>query len=237
MPIERAAGRRRPGRRLILAWLAGGAICVAPPAFAADGIYGYTDRDGVTNLSNVSSDGPYRLVLRNPEAYRLKPRPEHRLASAAIAAPEPEAANHLYAEEVGEAAKTFGLSPALLHAVIRVESNYNPAAISPKGAVGLMQLMPGTSERFGVSNPLRPQDNIRGGARYLRLLLEMFDQDLKLALAAYNAGEQTVIRYGRRVPPYPETLEYVERVMRHYGRQAHDVAPPVNARAYRRGSS
>jgi hypothetical protein len=201
------------------------------PALAGDSIYGYTDNAGVTHLSNVSVDGPYKLVLRHPDDYRLKARPEYRLAARSAAAPSGAAAPMLqgrpFADEIDASARSFGLEPALLHAVIRVESNYNPAALSPKGAVGLMQLMPGTSERFGVANPWRPHDNIRGGARYLSQLLTLFDQDLALALAAYNAGEEAVMRHGRRVPPFRETRDYVERVTVLYRQHLASARPPV----------
>jgi soluble lytic murein transglycosylase-like protein len=114
------------------------------------------------------------------------------------------------------AAQTYNLDPKLLHAVIGVESSYDAAAVSPKGAVGLMQLMPATAARFNVADPLDARENILGGSRYLRTLLALFDQDLELALAAYNAGEQNVIRYGRRVPPFIETQAYVDKVLGRY---------------------
>lgn len=104
------------------------------------------------------------------------------------------------------------MQPALLHAVVQVESAYDSHAVSSKGAVGLMQLMPGTAKRYGVSDRRDPLQNLRGGARYLRDLLAMFDNDLELALAAYNAGENAVKRYGNRIPPYPETERYVQKV-------------------------
>lgn len=207
------------------------------PTMAGDAIYGYTDTAGVTHLTNISSDGPYRLVLRNPENYRLKDRPEYRLAAPRVAPEGVAGVPPPYDEEVKLSARAFGLDPALLHAVIKVESNYNAAALSPKGAVGLMQLMPGTSERFGVVDPLRPQDNIRGGALYLSQLLALFDQDLNLALAAYNAGEQSVIRYGRRVPPYRETLDYVDRVVGLYRRLSTSANPAPVAQTRRSGRS
>ena len=184
-------------------------------AWAAGGIYGYTDDDGITHLSNVPDQQPYKLLLRNPEEYRVRSRPEYRLPGRGDALP----VDSPFAEEIVAAANSYGLEPALLHAVITVESNHNPAAVSPKGAQGLMQLMPGTSQRFGVADPWHPEQNIRGGAQYLAELLTMFDQDLTLALAAYNAGEKAVMRYGRKVPPYPETRSYVTRVMAIYDRQ------------------
>lgn len=114
------------------------------------------------------------------------------------------------------AARETDVEPALIHAVITAESGYNPAARSRYGAVGLMQLMPGTAKRYGVTNRLDPAQNIRGGARYLRDLLAMFDNDLQLVLAAYNAGEEAVIRYGRRIPPFRATVAFVPRVMGYY---------------------
>jgi len=105
------------------------------------------------------------------------------------------------------------LSPELLHAVIRAESAYDAAAVSPAGAIGLMQLMPATAERYGVADIWDPVENLQGGAAYLRDLLELFDQNLRLALAGYNAGENAVIRYGRKIPPYPETQSYVRKVL------------------------
>lgn len=122
------------------------------------------------------------------------------------------------APTIQQVASAYQLEPALLHAVISAESSYNPQAHSPKGARGLMQLMPATAKRFGVSNPYDPTENLHGGARYLRWLLDLFT-DLPLALAAYNAGEGAVQRYGNTIPPYQETQTYVRRVLdfyRHY---------------------
>jgi soluble lytic murein transglycosylase-like protein len=100
--------------------------------------------------------------------------------------------------------------------VITAESAYDPDAVSSAGAVGLMQLMPGTAQRYGVANRRDPVANVAGGTRYLRDLLEMFDQNLVLAIAAYNAGENAVLEYGRRIPPYKETETYVRRVLKYY---------------------
>ena len=105
------------------------------------------------------------------------------------------------------------LPPQLIHSVIKVESNYNPRAVSPKGALGLMQLIPETARRFGVSDVFDPVENIQGGARYLKYLLDLYKNDLRLALAAYNAGEAAVARYGD-VPPYGETQNYLVQVAR-----------------------
>jgi soluble lytic murein transglycosylase-like protein len=111
-------------------------------------------------------------------------------------------------------AREEGLNPALIQALVQTESAHQPDAVSPQGAVGLMQLMPETAERFGLPRGVRhhPEPNLRAGMRYLKGLLNTFDQDVALALAAYNAGEGAVARYGRRIPPYPETQTYVRRV-------------------------
>lgn len=114
------------------------------------------------------------------------------------------------------AAAKVRLQPDLLHAVILAESGYNPRAISRAGAQGLMQLIPATAQRYGVTDSFDPQQNVSGGARYLRDLLEMFNFDLALALAGYNAGENAVIRYGYQIPPYPETIDYVRKVLGFY---------------------
>lgn len=118
-----------------------------------------------------------------------------------------------YDRLVEEIALSHGLEGALLHAVISVESRYDPNAVSRRGASGLMQLMPATAKRFGVIDAFDPEQNLRGGARYLRYLLNMFDRDVTLALAAYHAGEGAVLRHGRRIPPMSETEKYVPLVL------------------------
>lgn len=100
--------------------------------------------------------------------------------------------------------------------MVTVESAYDPRAVSPKGATGLMQLMPDTAKRFGVTDRTDPLENLRGGARYLNVLMAMFDNNLRLVIAAYNAGEGAVMRNGNRIPPYPETRAYVPRVLHYY---------------------
>jgi soluble lytic murein transglycosylase-like protein len=126
------------------------------------------------------------------------------------------------AEAVDAAAKQHEVDPLLVHSVIQAESGYNPFAVSPKGAQGLMQLMPATARRFGVSNSFDLTENIQGGVRYLRYLMDLF-QDQKLAVAAYNAGEQAVIRHGG-VPPYPETEQYVRTVSKSYASARKETA-------------
>ena len=134
---------------------------------------------------------------------------------------EPAIPTHLadkpYATLIDSAARVAELDPALVHAVIAVESGYNAAARSPQGAVGLMQVLPLTASRYGVPDPGHsPEHNLRAGTRYLKDLMRLFDGQLELVLAAYNAGESAVIRHGRRVPPYRETRRYVPAVLSKY---------------------
>ncbi|MBL7662888.1 lytic transglycosylase domain-containing protein [bacterium] len=118
-----------------------------------------------------------------------------------------------YDDMISRTALAHALDPAFVKAVVHAESNFNPKAKSPKGAMGLMQLMPGTAKRFGVKNAYNPEANVKGGVQYLRFLLDRYDWNHKLAAAAYNAGEGAVDDYRRSIPPYPETQEYVRRVM------------------------
>ncbi|MGB7290614.1 MAG: lytic transglycosylase domain-containing protein [Thermodesulfobacteriota bacterium] len=117
---------------------------------------------------------------------------------------------------INERASNSGIDPRLIKAIIKVESNFNPRAVSPKGAMGLMQLMPETARRNGVGDPYDPAENIRGGVKYFKKLTRMFKGDLRLALAGYNAGEEAVVEYGYRIPPYQETINYVDKVLAHY---------------------
>lgn len=133
----------------------------------------------------------------------------------------------LFNKLINRIAQEQKLDPQLLHSIITVESGYNPGAISPKGAIGLMQLMPDTATRFGASNPVDPVENIRAGARYVRFLLALFNRDMPLVLAAYNAGEGAVSKYRNTIPPYPETREYVAKVLASYERRTGQSLLPV----------
>ena len=153
----------------------------------------------------------------NPDVFRLQPTNDPRLASQANH-PAMEWAHRPFSAQIERAARLHDVDPELIHAIIDVESGYNPKAVSLQGARGLMQVMPGTARRYGVTNIHHPECNIRAGAAYLRNLLDLFGNDVSLALAAYNAGENAVIRHGRRVPPYKETRRFVPKVVNHYAR-------------------
>jgi soluble lytic murein transglycosylase-like protein len=129
-----------------------------------------------------------------------------------------EALIQRYSPIIDNAARAYGVEKALVHAVISAESGYNPYAMSRTGALGLMQLMPETAKRYGVKNILDPIENINGGVRYLKDLLVLFNGSIELAVAAYNAGENAVIRFGNKIPPYAETAQYVPKVLAFYRR-------------------
>lgn len=176
-------------------------------------IFAYTSEDGAVSLSNVPTDDRYQVLV----AGRLQGSAPAPAPMARETGPRPVRKAD-YDQVVAEVSRAYGLDSALLHAVISVESRYNPKALSRKGAAGLMQLMPGTARRYGVTDAFDPAQNLRGGAGYLRDLLRLFDGDVSLALAAFNAGEQAVMKHGRRIPPYPETQSYVPRVLDFYRR-------------------
>ena len=123
-----------------------------------------------------------------------------------------------YSSLVETASRTYGVEGRLVHAVIWAESSYDAKAVSASGAEGLMQLMPATAKRYGVRDTFDPAQNINGGVKHLKVLLDQFDGDLELAVAAYNAGAYAVIRAGNRIPPYPQTAAYVPKVIAYYHR-------------------
>jgi soluble lytic murein transglycosylase-like protein len=183
---------------------------------AAEGLYGYVDENGVAHWSNLPLEG-YLLFRKDPPAPQ-SPAPVAALreTKAAIERLPAAALRERYKELVERVAREQQVDVALLHAVVAVESGYNERAQSPKGARGLMQLMPATAQRYGVTDVWNPLENLRGGARYLRDLLALFNDNLNLALAAYNAGEGAVIGSGYKIPPYAETRTYVPRVLQRY---------------------
>ena len=175
---------------------------------AAAQVYVGASSNGGVVLSNFASADTPNVLLPESGVAAAPASPV-----AADLAPSPGILGGDIQAIVLRVADELGLSPQLLHAVIAVESAYDPRAVSPKGAQGLMQLMPATARRFGVRDPFDPQDNVRGGAQYLKVLLAQFNGDLQLTLAAYNAGENAVVRHGNRVPPFAETRRYVPKVI------------------------
>ena len=183
------------------------AACVAVPA-SAD-IYSFKDERGVVHFTNIKGiDSRYRLVRRE-DGSPIKGY------SDKVYVPSQEDIQR-YSSIIQTASKAYGVEPSLVHAVISAESAYNQYAVSRTGAMGLMQLMPDTARRYGVQNMMDPKENIHGGVRYLADLLTMFKGRIDLAVAAYNAGENAVIRYGLTIPPYAETRHYVPRVLGFY---------------------
>ncbi len=164
-------------------------------------IYKYTDAEGVIHLTNVptSPEVPYVLILR-----------EKRVIIQLKGDISP------YDHMIFSAAEKYGVDSALVKAVIKAESNFNHRAVSPVGAKGLMQLMPSTAATLQVKDTFHPENNIDGGVRYIRYLMNLFNNNLPLVLAAYNAGENAVIRHNNRIPPYPETQTYVRRVLNYF---------------------
>lgn len=173
-------------------------------------IYKFIDDDGTVHLADRQLDTRYQLIYNGNGT--LQPLAGGRYPMLDVMRRKFSD----YADLIKGAATETQVEAALLHAVIQVESAYNPRAVSPKGATGLMQLMPGTAERYGVQDRTDAVENIYGGARYLRDLLVMFNNDMELALAGYNAGENAVKRYGYQIPPYRETKDYVKKVVSLY---------------------
>ena len=189
-------------------------ICVG--AEARD-IYIYKDYDGNTVLTDRRSHGPgfeltgYELVMKRRMKEYSTPQSGSKVPSYSWLKKQVKALS----PTIAQVAQDTQVDLNLLHAVILAESAYNPEALSPKGAMGLMQLMPATARRFGVEDAWDPSQNIEGGARYLDFLLTRFDGDTEIAVAAYNAGEGAVDKYGG-IPPYKETQGYVKKVMKFY---------------------
>ena len=170
-------------------------------------IYTYLDAQGMRHYTDVPDNNRYRLlVLTSQDRTASGDRYDSQLLARATQ----------YDSIIEHAAVSFAVEPNLLRAVIVVESGFNSRAVSKRGAVGLMQLMPATASRFGVSNPYDARQNVHAGARYLKFLIDRFGHDVRLALAAYNAGEEAVDRNGGQIPPFTETMAYVPRVLRIY---------------------
>jgi soluble lytic murein transglycosylase-like protein len=183
-------------------------VMLISPVASAD-IYKYVDKYGRVTLTDKPTNANHVRLVKTWKGWVEQPR-------SRLNAAEFNRNRKKFAPTVDYAAERYNLPKSLLHAVITAESSYNPIAVSRAGAVGLMQLMPETAKRYGVKDRRDPYQNIHGGSRYLRDLLIMFKNDLTLALAAYNAGENAVKKYGNKVPPYAETRNYVKKVKAYY---------------------
>lgn len=189
-------------------------------------IYVYVDKNGVSHYTNAPTDGRYkkaRLERLNTEP-GLGVSARETWQSAHRSLPQNPAK---YEHYISKAALSHMIDPLLIKAIIRAESNFDPYAVSSKGAKGLMQLMPGTARNMQVRNPFDPAQNISGGTRYLRKLLNDYEGNLALSLAAYNAGPGNVAKSGP-LPRIPETREYVRRVIHHYRTYQQSSGAPVS---------
>lgn len=180
--------------RKLISFLFFATVLFFGPVAARCDIYKYVDADGVVHFTNTPTGNQFRFYLRET--------------------PKPNAGSGTLADQIARSAKAFALDEALIRAVIKVESNYDPKAVSAKGAQGIMQLIPATAREMQVADPFNPAENIRGGSRYLRKMLDEFGGNLELALAAYNAGPGNVRRYGG-VPPFAETQNYIAQVKKY----------------------
>src|SRR5690242_20109944 len=194
LTTKRQPGKQSPARQPLIGLVGVLLVTSAPSVLAETQVYEYVNSSGVIQLTNVPSD---------PKFEAMQP-PGRRLVSGL----ELERA-------VAREAKQHRLQPALLFAVMKAESSFNPVVVSKAGAVGLMQLVPETAMRHGVRNLYDTDENVAGGARHLRYLLDRFHGNTRLALAAYNAGERKVDRY-KQIPPYKETRHYVKKVLSYY---------------------
>jgi soluble lytic murein transglycosylase-like protein len=205
-------------RLILTALLAAGGLTVSAAGARAD----YVVLRSGARLSVTSYEllgDRYRLQLNGgiaeiPVADVLAIEPEEFFEPL----PEPLSPTTPFHDIIRAAADRYGVDADLIHCVIAIESNFNPKAISPKNARGLMQLMPQTAAQFGVRDIFNPRENVEAGTRYLKDMLARYNNDLTLALAAYNAGPERVEQFGRRVPPYAETIKYVQRISRSYAK-------------------
>jgi soluble lytic murein transglycosylase-like protein len=180
-------------------------LCLSAPSSA--GIYRYVDERGVIHFTNCPRDSKFKLYLRESKddvGEEIRTLSLHYTKDS-----------NNYDSLISELSQKYQVDSALIKAIIRAESGFNPSAISRKGAKGLMQLMPETAFRMNVSNVFNPKENIEGGVRYFKYLLSLFNNDLRLSLAAYNAGENLVAEL-RTIPPYRETVDYVRKVLNFY---------------------
>jgi soluble lytic murein transglycosylase-like protein len=185
------------------------ALLMVPTADAD--IYKYTDKKGRVTLTDTPKNSNYVRLVKTWKGWVP-------LKTGSIRYKNLEKNRKKHAGTIEVMASRYKLPKSLIHAVITAESAYDSEAVSRAGAVGLMQLMPGTAKRYGVKNRRNPYENVSGGAQYLRDLLVMYDNNLQLALAAYNAGEGAVKKYNNTIPPYRETRNYVKKVIAFYNK-------------------
>jgi len=164
------------------------------PSTSLSDIYSFTDKNGVVNFTNVPTDPRYKLIIKERHF-------------------DPRSIN--YGSLISRISGKYMVEDTLVRAIIKAESDFNHKAVSNKGAMGLMQLMPGTAEDMDVKNPFNPEENIEGGVRYFKWLLNRFKDNLPLAIAAYHAGGDAVIRYGG-IPPFDSTQKYVKQVLKYF---------------------
>jgi soluble lytic murein transglycosylase-like protein len=243
-PKRGATAPVRPHATLaILAAVFSAFALAAPPAHAA--LYGYVDDEGVAHFADRRLDDRYTLFMRDGASAELGGSGQtgadlrsHKLYRYLVDHPRIASVEPM----IRQIAQAQSVDPALVKAVMAVESGFNANAVSPKGAIGLMQVIPDTGARFGVSADTRrtieqkladPRTNIAAGVRYLRWLMELFPDNLELVLAAYNAGEGAVQRYNNQIPPFPETRQYVSTVMQFYRLYQPGGAPPRLVRTSR----
>jgi len=191
--------------------------CVASGPSSAVEVYKYVDSKGQVHLTDRPTHDRYQLIQKAGKKLRM-PRINFR---------DKDANRKRFSSKIAEVATRYQVPEALLHAVITIESAYDPNAISRAGAVGLMQLMPATAKRYGVADRRNPSANLSGGTRYLKDLLLRFDSNLELALAGYNAGENAVEKFGNRIPPFDETRNYVRKVLQLYSQHAAGLSGDV----------
>jgi soluble lytic murein transglycosylase-like protein len=183
-------------------------VCSDP---AAAGIYRYEDENGNVYFTNCPRDPSFKLYIRESREDVDGVRAEEN----GSAAPRISTTSNEYDSLIREYARKYEVDAALIKAIIRAESGFNPYAVSRKGARGLMQLMPQTAQRLSVYDSFNPRENIDGGTRYFKYLLGLFKYDLRLSLAAYNAGENLVLQ-NNAIPPYRETIDYIRKVLNFY---------------------
>ncbi len=222
-------GRPRPAELVGLAALAAIVAVVTTGASARADIYQYVDPQGTIHFTNVRNDPRYHVYIRGDRALRANGYSgTPSLAGVAVPPSDRDAARFTrYDEWIREAATLYQIPEQLVRAVIKVESDYDPRAVSVSGARGLMQLMPDTAMRLEVRDIDDPRENIFGGVRFLRILANDFNGDLELTIAAYNAGGEAVMRFGG-IPPYLQTRNYVVKVTQYYHRYR-TIVDPVEA--------